>query len=201
MSLDLSVNPQISPIENISNWLKQVTDAKITTNPNAACLSTLDQEGFPDGRIILIKDITTDSLVFFTNTSSIKGHQLEAHPKAGLTIHWDSIGRQIRAKGQISHVTEDASDRYFASRPRGSQIGAWASLQSHPLDSRDTLTKRVEEYTQKFDGQDVPRPPHWKGYALTPHSVEFWIDQPFRLHDRHVYTLENGQWAVERRYP
>jgi pyridoxamine 5'-phosphate oxidase len=191
-----------NPLNQFKKWMDEAQSIPSKTYYNAACLATLSEDGYPDSRIILIKDIQEDALIFFTNSLSSKGEQLKNHPKASLTLFWEELGRQIRVQGNIEFATETESDTYFATRPRESQLGAWASLQSQTLESRELLESRLKEFEAKFEGKTVPRPPHWKGYRLTPHRIEFWIEGRFRLHDRFIHTKDNqGVWTTHRAYP
>jgi pyridoxamine 5'-phosphate oxidase len=152
--------------------------------------------------MVLLKKFDQRGFVFFTNTESNKGQELEGNLKAALVLHWKSLNRQIRIRGAVERISAAESDDYFASRPRGAQIGAWASRQSRPLDSRATVEAAVAEYEKQYPGP-VPRPPHWCGYRVIPLVIEFWMDQPFRLHDRLVFSRANpdGAWSKERLYP
>lgn len=172
-------------------------------DPNAMTLATLGADGVPAARVVLMKGYDAAGFTFFTNRRSHKGEQLAAHPKAGLCWHWKSLRRQVRADGLITQTSDAESDAYFATRARGSQIGAWASQQSQPLDSRATLEQRVKELERTYEGKPVPRPPHWGGYRLTPLMVEFWQNREHRLHDRFVYQrmTPDAPWRIERIYP
>jgi len=172
-------------------------------DPNAMSLATVGGDGMPSLRVVLMKDFDEKGLVFFTNRESRKGEQLAKHPKAGICLHWKSLHRQIRAEGLITQTSDAESDAYHATRPRGSQIGAWASHQSQPLDDRTTLERRAAELEKQYEGKPVPRPPYWGGYRLTPLMLEFWQERGFRLHDRVVYRRQdaNGPWAIERLNP
>ena len=152
-------------------------------------------------RTVLIKSFDDEGFVFYTNTHSRKGQQLAQNPHAALSVHWKSTVQQVLAEGTVEPVTDAEADVYFASRDRGSQIGAWASLQSEVLDCRGTLEQRVAEYTQKFADANIPRPPHWSGYRLRPEMIEFWYGKESRLHDRFRFTLKNDDWTRQRLYP
>lgn len=169
--------------------------------PTAMVLATSDGDGNLSSRTVLLKGVDSRGFVFFTNTLSIKGRQLRVLPQASITFLWKSSLCQVHASGAIKRVTEAEADAYFASRERESQIGAWASRQSEPLESRDLLEQRVREFEEKFKGRDVPRPPHWSGYRLTPEMVEFWHGRRFRLHDRFRYTRVDEAWSLQRLYP
>ena len=169
--------------------------------PTAMTLSTRNEGGGVSSRTVLMKDFSADGFRFYTNTRSNKGRQLAAHPVAGLLFLWKSVERQVQVEGVVEPVTHEEADRYFAERPRGSQVGAWASQQSEPLDGRETLEAAVERYAAQFDGEPVPRPPHWSGYLVRPTMVEFWYGREYRLHDRFRFTLGPDGWARTRLYP
>ena len=179
----------------------QAAKAAGEPEPTAMSLATALPTGNVSVRTMLLKDFDATGFVFYTNTLSNKGRQLAENPHAALCFIWKSIFQQVLVEGAVEPVTAAEADAYFASRPRGSQIGAWASLQSGQLDSRDTLEKRVAEYEQKFSGMDVPRPPHWSGYRVLPQMIEFWYGMESRLHDRFRFTLTNGEWVRNRLYP
>lgn len=187
-------------IAGIQDWIQEASRHPSIQYPDAACLSTLSPLGYPEGRWVLVRLVTPTGLVFFTNHRSHKADSLQHYPKAGLTFYWPVLGRQIRVIGDIEVATPAESDDYFASRPRISQLGAWASQQSQPLDRRETLMQAVADFDQSFVGE-VPRPPHWGGFRLRPIQVEFWQEGDYRLHDRFVYQQDHGTWHGERRYP
>jgi pyridoxamine 5'-phosphate oxidase len=189
------------PFALFALWMKEAA-ASEPRDPDACALATVDAGGLPDVRMVLLKKFDQRGFVFFTNTESTKGQELEGNLKAALVLHWKSLNRQIRIRGAVERISAAESDDYFASRPRGAQIGAWASRQSRPLDSRATLEAAVAEYEKQYPGP-VPRPPHWCGYRVIPLQIEFWMDQPFRLHDRLVFSRANpdGAWSKERLYP
>ena len=169
--------------------------------PTAMVLATSDGEGLVTSRTVLLKALDENGFVFFSNMNSTKGRQLAACPRAAATFLWKASGCQVQLVGTVQRVSDEAVDAYFSTRDRGSQIGAWASDQSAPLDSRETLVQRVRDLEQKYAGQEVPRPPYWVGYVLSPERVEFWWQREFRLHDRFRYTLEQGRWVTQRLYP
>jgi pyridoxamine 5'-phosphate oxidase len=169
--------------------------------PQAMTLATVDAEGAPDARMVLLKGFGSEAFRFFTNLSSAKARQLEATPRAALVLYWRELDRQVRVRGPVERLSEAASDEYFASRPRDAQIGAWASRQSKPLPDRATLDARVEEAEERFSGGEIPRPDFWGGYALRPEEIEFWQGQVGRLHDRFLYTREAAGWRLERLAP
>jgi pyridoxamine 5'-phosphate oxidase len=189
--------------EIIDEFNKAFKKARISgeQEPTAMVLATSDGEGLVTSRTVLLKALDEDGFVFFSNMNSTKGRQLAACPRAAATFLWKASGCQVQLVGTVQRVSDEAVDAYFSTRDRGSQIGAWASDQSAPLDSRETLLQRVRELEQKYAGQEVPRPPYWVGYVLSPERVEFWWQREFRLHDRFCYTLERGRWVTQRLYP
>ena len=189
------------PFGLFGDWLQDATASEIN-DPNALALSTVDPEGLPDVRMVLLKGYDERGFVFYTNFESAKGREILASMKAAMVFHWKSLRRQVRIRGPIEVVSDAEADEYYATRPRGSRIGAWASKQSRPLESRFALEKAVAEYTLKYPLGDIPRPSWWSGFRLAPVQIEFWHDRPFRLHDRIVFTRrENGPWTKERLYP
>ena len=190
------------PFSLFSDWLKDA-EAHEPNDPNAMALATADPNGLPNVRMVLLKHADADGFVFYTNYESAKGRELLASGKAALLFHWKSLRRQVRARGTITEVSAEEADAYFASRPRLSRIGAWASEQSRPLEGRLALEKRVAYYTAKHAVGEVPRPPHWSGFRLTPVEIEFWHDRPFRLHDRVVFRrgAPAEAWTRTRLFP
>lgn len=190
--------------DEVLDRFEQVMQEAIQANepePTAMSLATLSDHGGVSVRTVLLKAFDAQGFVFYTNTLSNKGRQLADRPQAALCLLWKSIFKQVQAEGTVEPVTNAEADAYFASRPRGSQIGAWASLQSEPLNSRATLESRFQAFEQKFSGQEVPRPPHWSGYRLLPCMIEFWYGKESRLHDRFRFTLQNQTWQKQRLYP
>jgi pyridoxamine 5'-phosphate oxidase len=189
------------PFALFGAWLAEATAGE-PHDPNAMALATVDETGLPDVRMVLLKGFGPDGFVFYTNLQSRKGRQLAAHPQAALCFHWKSLRRQVRVRGGVEPVTAAEADDYFASRPRLSRIGAWASRQSEPLESRFALETAVARYTARFGTGAIPRPPHWSGFRLLPVEIEFWRDGAFRLHDRRRFTrtLEGG-WEAVALYP
>lgn len=168
----------------------------------AMTLATADAEGRPSARTVLLKAVDERGFAFYTNFESRKAEQLEANPRAALCWYWSTLDIQVRAEGPVEKVPDEEADAYFASRPRGSQVGAWASKQSRPLSSRAKLVARVAETEARFLGRSVPRPPFWGGYRLRPERVEFWFNRLYRLHDRKLYLQgEDGEWTLQRLYP
>ena len=183
------------------DWL---TEAKATepNDPNAMALATVDGDGLPDVRLVLLKGLDPRGFVFYTNRESAKGQQLDGNPQAAIVLHWKSLGRQVRARGPVSVVSAEEADVYFQTRHPRSRIGAWASAQSRPLASRVELETRVETLAADFGDGPIPRPPHWVGFRIAPRFIEFWHDRPSRLHDRIVFTRTDGQsWSKQRLNP
>lgn len=169
--------------------------------PTAMVLATSDGRGLVTSRTVLLKALDENGFVFFTNTNSRKGQQLATSPRASATFLWKASGVQVQLVGSVERVSGEAADAYFETRDRGSQIGAWASHQSQPLDSRESLLQRVKDLELQYDGKPVPRPPYWSGFVLCPDSVEFWKQREFRLHDRFLYTAKDGVWSRQRLNP
>ena len=190
------------PFALFDEWFREA-QAGEPNDPDAMTLATVGPDGMPSARMVLLKGTDDRGFVFYTNLESRKGEQLTAHPKAALCFHWKSLRRQIRVEGTTEPVSEEEADAYFRTRPRGSQIGAWASRQSRPLASRFELERRVAEYGLRFGIGAVPRPPHWSGFRLRPVRIEFWRDRMFRLHDRLIYLRDapDQPWRTERLFP
>lgn len=189
-----------NPLDFFKTWYDQACQTEIN-DPNAMSLATISTDGFPSVRIVLMKDYDQDGLVFHTNLESQKGKDLMANPMAALCFHWKTAKRSVRLQGTVDIIKQAEADAYFSSRPRGSQIGAWASLQSRILPERMELEKRVQRFEEQFRGKTVPRPPYWSGLRLTPHRWEFWQDQPSRLHDRIEYQKNGQDWTIQYLYP
>jgi pyridoxamine 5'-phosphate oxidase len=188
------------PFSLFNEWFAEAKERELN-DPNAMALATVDAEGVPNVRMVLLKGIDKSGFVFYTNEESAKGRELAGSEKAALLFHWKSLRRQVRVRGAVAEVSPAEADSYFASRPRDSRIGAWASQQSRPLESRFALEKAVAFYAAKYAIGDIPRPPYWKGFRVTPQAVEFWADRPFRLHERVAFTFEAEGWRKERLYP
>ena len=193
---------QNEPFALFAEWLKDAEASEIN-DPNALALATVDSEGMPNVRMVLLKGFDEHGFVFYTNFESRKGQEILGQKKAAMCFHWKSLRRQIRIRGHVSVVSDDEADAYYESRPRGSRIGAWASKQSRPLEGRFALEKAVAEYTAKYAIGSIPRPPHWSGFRIEPVSIEFWHDRPFRLHDRVEFRKDDasGGWQKVRMYP
>jgi len=189
------------PFRLFASWLEDAT-ASEPNDPNAVAVATVDETGMPDVRMVLLKGFDEDGFVFYTNFESAKGREILSSMKAAMCFHWKSLRRQVRVRGPVEVVSDEEADAYFASRPRGSRIGAWASKQSRPLESRFALEKAVAEYTARYAIGEIPRPKHWSGFRIVPQQIEFWHDRPFRLHDRVVFSRAgDGGWGKTRLYP
>jgi len=188
------------PFQLFDAWFAEARASEVN-DAEAMALATAGALGQPSVRMVLLKGHGPEGFVFYTNEQSAKGAQLADNPQAGLLFHWKSLRRQVRIEGIVERVTDAESDAYFATRGRDSQLGAWASDQSRPLDTREHFEARFEAMEQKFDGRDVPRPPHWGGYRVVPRRIEFWFDRPHRLHERRLFTLGDGGWSEGLLYP
>jgi pyridoxamine 5'-phosphate oxidase len=197
-------HPWGEPFVKFAAWLADAEKSE-PNDPNGMALATVGEDGMPSVRMVLLKDFDERGFVFYTNFESKKGRQILATMKAAIVLHWKSLRRQIRVEGEVEVVTEQEADEYYHSRPRSSQLGAWASIQSRPMENRFDLEKRVALFTAKHPIGTIPRPPHWSGFRIKPTYIEFWEDRPFRLHDRLVYTpSSNGgekAWVTEKLYP
>jgi len=181
--------------------LAEKVDRSIIPDPNAMALGTIENGGQPSVRIVLLKAFDERGFVFYTNYEGRKGRHLLAHPRAALCFYWAPIDIQVRIEGTVSKVAEEEADSYFATRERASQIGAWASRQSQPVESPTALDERVARYEEEFAGREVPRPRFWSGFRVWPESIEFWKGKPNRLHERHLYTRDGDGWRIETLYP
>ena len=188
------------PFALFDAWFAEA-EASEPNDPNAMSLATVDGAGRPSVRIVLLKGHGPDGFVFYTNRQSRKAEELAATGRAALLLHWKSLRRQVRIEGVVDRVNDAASDAYFATRSRASQLGAWASDQSRPLDARETFEARYAEMEARFEGRDVPRPPHWGGWRVRPERIEFWQDRPNRLHERRLFMARGGSWNEGLLYP
>jgi pyridoxamine 5'-phosphate oxidase len=191
---------EADPFELFNEWLREAI-AKEPNDANAMSLATVDADGMPDVRMVLLKEADHRGFVFYSNRESAKGRQLAANPRAALLFHWKSLRRQVRVRGTVAPVSEAEADAYWATRARPAQLGAWASDQSRPLTDRLALEKKIAEVGLKFGLGKVPRPPHWSGFRVTPQILEFWRDRPFRLHERLVFARAGEGWTTRRLFP
>ena len=194
------ITPVDEPIALFREWFAEARERE-PNDPDAMALATVDSSGLPDVRMVLLKGVDTRGFVFYTNLESAKGEELASNPKAALCLHWKSLERQVRVRGPVVAVSEEEADAYFATRPKDSQIGAWASEQSAPIEGRHVLEARAEEVRSRFPAGELPRPPFWGGFRVTPDMIEFWQGRPGRLHDRLCYRRDGNLWAIQRLSP
>ncbi|MBN8532303.1 MAG: pyridoxamine 5'-phosphate oxidase [Alphaproteobacteria bacterium] len=188
------------PFSLFAQWFEEARYSSMR-EPNAMTVATATKSGIPSARVVLLKHADENGFVFYTNLGSRKGQELQDNPRAALCFHWMPLGKQVRVDGAVEQVSTDEADAYFQSRPRKSRIGAWASKQSQELKTRMELEQRVLETTAKFGFGNIPRPPYWSGFRVIPEKIEFWQEAPFRLHNRILYTRENGGWKISRLFP
>lgn len=190
------------PVGLFNQWFDDAKNCPDIKDATAMTLATVDEHGHPWTRVVLLKGVSDAGFSFFTNRESIKGAHLAKNPNVSLSFYWPALDRQVRIMGEAARTSDDESDAYFATRPRESQLGAWASSQSTELDSRTTMVKRMQHVTEKYDGQTVPRPPHWGGFTVAPRIIEFWSSRPHRLHDRAMFTrASDDSWTRKGLYP
>lgn len=193
--------PAADPFAHFQAWFAEA-EASEPVDPNAMVVVTSTPDGHPSARAILLKGVDLRGFVFYTNKESRKAGELAANPRIFLLFHWKSLARQVRIEGSVEHVTDAEADVYYATRPRISRLGAWASKQSRPLAERGVLEQRLAEYEAEYPGEDIPRPPYWSGYRVIPAYFEFWQNMPYRLHDRTTYTRgDNGEWVTGKLFP
>ena len=199
---DGGITPRDDPFALFKHWMAEA-EASEPNDPNAMALATVGEGGIPNVRMVLLKGADANGFVFYSNTDSIKGGELKSNPNVALNFHWKSLRKAVRVQGLVAQVSDAEADAYFATRPKDSQIGAWASPQSRPMEGRFVFEKALAEYGVKYALTRVPRPPYWTGWRITPLRIEFWRDRPFRLHDRLVYQRDSadGRWRTERLFP
>lgn len=188
------------PLALFDEWFGNARSSE-PNDPEAMALATAGRDGQPHVRMVLLKGHSAEGFIFYTNEESAKGEELEANPRAALLFHWKSLRRQVRIEGRVERLPAESADRYFATRARDSQLGAWASRQSRRLDSRTTFEQRFEEMKRRFEGGEVPRPPYWGGYRVVPQRIEFWEDRAYRLHERRLFIRDGEAWDEGLLYP
>lgn len=188
------------PYDVFRKWMEEAR-AREPSDPTAMALSTCTRDGVPSVRMVLLKGADSRGFVFYSNVESRKGGELAANPRGALVFYWPTLGRQVRIEGSVEPVSDAEADAYFTSRPRISKLGAWASDQSRPLSDNATLERRVAELDARYSSDDIPRPPHWRGWRVVPHRIEFWRDMPYRLHERTLFTRAGDGWTAGKLYP
>ena len=188
------------PLEQFALWYEEAQQSPIAL-PNAMALATTDAQGRPSARMVLLKECDQRGFVFYTNSNSHKGRDLSQNPRAALVFHWEPLRKQVRVEGDVERVSSEEADAYFATRPRGSQLGAWASPQSESIPDRTALKRETNQLETHYAERDVPRPPHWNGYRVCPETLEFWVDRASRLHDRFEYRRSSQGWQIQQLAP
>ena len=199
-SIEISAFPT-DPVEALQSWIDEAYARNAAGEANAMTLASVDAEGAPSARVVLLRGLDARGLVFFTSYFSRKGRDFEKNPRVAAVFYWPELSRQARVEGVVSTLSEDESDAYFAARPRGHQLSAWASEQSEPIESRETLDERLAHFDERFEGDEVPRPHSWGGYLIVPSRFEFWQGRPNRMHDRLVFAREGRAWRRNRLQP
>ncbi len=194
------INSNSNPLSLFDEWFEEAKKSEIN-DPNAMNLATISKEGKLSSRIVLLKSYNDKGFVFYTNSNSKKGRSIENNTNVALNFHWKSLQKQIRIEGTVSKIGNKEADEYYNSRPFGSRVGAWASIQSEELDDRSSLLNRVKKYEKKFQNTKITRPAHWNGYLVYPNLIEFWQDMPFRLHDRVEFKKKENNWVSRKLYP
>ena len=201
LGIDLIFEDLDNPIDLFKNWFKKAEETEIN-DPNAVALGTADNKNQPSVRMVLLKGLSNEGFVFYTNLNSKKGNDIKSNQQASMCFHWKSLRRQVRVTGKTQQVSEKEADDYYNSRPYKNRISAWASDQSEKLDNRDTFLKKIREFEKKYPDQNkVPRPPHWSGWRILPNEIEFWLDGEGRIHERLNYINNNSKWIKEILYP
>ncbi|MFQ3361174.1 MAG: pyridoxamine 5'-phosphate oxidase [Alphaproteobacteria bacterium] len=195
-----SFSNKTNPLALFEEWIKEAESQELN-DPNAMILATSDSDNIPNARVVLLKDYGTKGFTFYTNANSAKGKELSQNKSVAACFHWKSLQRQIRIKGKVEILSNSESEAYFKTRPRGSQIGAWASKQSSDLESQSQLKSSFSDIELIYEDKDVPKPPYWMGYRIVPNEIEFWVNSEFRLHQRLVFYLENNKWNTKFLYP
>lgn len=197
----LEVNAAADPIAQLTRWLEEAHAVNSSVEANAMCVATVSDDGQPSARIVLLRGLDERGLIFYTSYFSRKGHDLESNPRIAATFYWPSLERQVRVEGTATQLSDDESDAYFESRPRGHRLSAWASEQSEPIETREILEERMRHFDERFEGEDVPRPHSWGGYLIAPVRVEFWQGRANRMHDRLLYVRDGRSWKMTRLQP
>lgn len=197
----LEADVAANPVAQLKKWLEEAGAVTSPVETNAMCVATADAAGHPSARMVLLRGLDDRGLIFYTSYFSRKGRELIENPHAAATFYWPALERQIRIEGSVTQISDDESDAYFESRPRGHRLSAWASEQSEPVESRTILDERMQHFDDRFEGEDVPRPHSWGGFLIAPSRIEFWQGRPNRMHDRIVYERNGRDWSISRLQP